>query len=296
MYLCYIDESGTPEVPGNTSHFVLCGLAIPVWHWHDVEHEITFALKPYGLENAEFHTGWIWRQYLEQSKIQNFEKMNWVDRRRACETARNMNLLKLQKSNKSSMYQQTKKNYLKSRPYIHLTYDERKAAVKKIAEIISKWGFARLFAECIDKIYFDPKKTGRSIDEQAFEQVVSRFEQYVSKMPPPKDGKSHAILVHDNNQTVALKHTQLMRNFHKSGTLWTGVEHIVETPFFVDSSLTRMVQMADVCAWALRRYCENSETDIFSLVFQRAHRSGASTVGVRHYSAKACKCAMCATH
>ena len=23
MYLCYIDESGTPELPGNSSHFVL---------------------------------------------------------------------------------------------------------------------------------------------------------------------------------------------------------------------------------------------------------------------------------
>jgi hypothetical protein len=30
MYLCYIDESGTPQIPGNTSHFILAGLAIPI--------------------------------------------------------------------------------------------------------------------------------------------------------------------------------------------------------------------------------------------------------------------------
>jgi hypothetical protein len=33
MYLCYIDESGTPESSGNTSHFVLAGISIPIWHW-----------------------------------------------------------------------------------------------------------------------------------------------------------------------------------------------------------------------------------------------------------------------
>jgi hypothetical protein len=25
--LCYVDESGVPEIPGNTSHFILAGLS-----------------------------------------------------------------------------------------------------------------------------------------------------------------------------------------------------------------------------------------------------------------------------
>lgn len=47
-----------------------------------------------------------------------------------------------------------------------------------------------------------------------------------------------------------------MRSFQARGTLWTDVDHIVETPFFVDSELTRMVQIADLCAYALRRYVD----------------------------------------
>ena len=31
MYLCYIDESGTSDIPGNTSHFILAGLSLPIW-------------------------------------------------------------------------------------------------------------------------------------------------------------------------------------------------------------------------------------------------------------------------
>ena len=56
MYLCYIDESGTPEIPGNTSHFVLAGLSMPIWHWRDADREITQVLARYGLADQEFHT------------------------------------------------------------------------------------------------------------------------------------------------------------------------------------------------------------------------------------------------
>ncbi|MBU1627456.1 DUF3800 domain-containing protein, partial [bacterium] len=40
MIICYIDESGTPDIPGNTSHFVLCGLSIPISKWKDCESKI----------------------------------------------------------------------------------------------------------------------------------------------------------------------------------------------------------------------------------------------------------------
>ena len=111
MYLCYIDESGTPDVPGNTSHFILCGIAIPVWHWRDVEREITQVLRPYGLEHAEFHTAWLIRPYLEQMRIPNFAGMSRSQRRTAVERERNATLLRLQKINNHVLYKQTKKNY-----------------------------------------------------------------------------------------------------------------------------------------------------------------------------------------
>lgn len=297
MYLCYIDESGTPEVPGNTSHFILCGIAIPVWHWRDVEREITQVLRPYGLEHTEIHTAWLLRRYLEQKAIPNFDAMNWAMRRSAVERERNATLLRLQKSNKHVLYKQTKKNYKHTLPYVHLTFDEREAAVEKIADCISGWGFSRVFAECIDKLHFDAARAGCTVDEQAFEQVISRFEQYISKMPVPSlNHQNFGLVVHDRNETVATKHTKMMRDFHDQGTLWTQIKHIVDTPFFVDSSLTRMVQIADVCAWGLRRYCENSETTLFRKIFTRADRLGSKTVGVRHYSNMSCTCEICKGH
>jgi hypothetical protein len=168
-----------------------------------------------------------------------------------------------------------------------------------VAETIGNWGFARLFAEVVDKTHFDPTRSPSPLDAWAFEQVVSRFETYLQNMDSHNEEQPqqvYGLLIHDNNQTIAKKHTELMRGFHFRGTLWTAIKHIIETPLFVDSSLTGMVQVSDLCAYALRRYVENHEDEIFDHIFKRADRKGALTVGVRHFSDLACTCKICDSH
>lgn len=296
MYLCYIDESGTPELPGNSTHFVLAGFALPIWHWKAADREISSIMARHDLSNAEIHTAWMLRQYPEQDKIPNFENLDHDARRFAVRQIRNSHLLTAQKSKTNKIYNQALKNFRKTDAYIHLTKSERISVVREVADCIGGWGFARLFAECIDKIFFDPSKTGRTIEQQAFEQIVSRYEQALVRITGSASQRVFGILVHDNNQTVELKHTQLMRDFHNKGTLWTSINHIIETPMFVNSSLTRMVQIADLCSYALRRFCEYKETDLFNRVFQRADRIGKFAVGVRHYSAMNCTCLICVNH
>lgn len=297
MYLCYIDESGTSDVPGNTSHFVLAGISVPIWHWRDADTSISAILAKYGLASAELHTAWLLRAYREQSVIPTFDALDWPARRSAVQRQRTSELLRLQKSRDSRTYKQSKKNYLHTEPYIHLTRTERQSVIREVADCVANWGFARLFAECIDKIHFDPLRTRRTVDEQAFEQVVSRFQQFLSNTESGESPRNYGLLVHDNNQTVSLKHTQLMRHFHAQGTLWTKVDRIIETPLFVDSRLTRLVQIADLCSYALRRYVENGETDLFRRVFARADRTRGVVVGVRHYTNRAaCRCEICVAH
>jgi hypothetical protein len=296
VYLCYVDESGTADIPGNTSHFVLAALSIPIWHWRNVDRNVTEILSRYELADQEFHTAWVLRKYLEQSRIPHFEELSFPQRRAAVQRERNAHLLKLQAGNQSKTYRQMKKSYAHESPYVHLTLAERQELTASIADCVAAAGSARLFAECIDKLHFDPVRTGRSVDEQAFEQIVSRFEQYVRSTDEPSRDKRYGLLVHDNNQTVARKHTAMMRRFHQQGTLWTKVERLIETPLFVDSSLTRMVQIADLCAYALRRYLENQEADLFRQVFTRAHRLQNRVVGVRHYTGPHCGCEICLAH
>ena len=131
------------------------------------------------LETPEIHVAWLLRRYLEQSKVSNFDKLDYRQRKSQVDTLRKTELLRLQRSKNIHQYKQTRKNFLKTASYTHLNYTERVSFIKEVAQCVSGWGFARLFAECIDKVHFDPSRAPLSIDEQAFEQIVSRFEQYL---------------------------------------------------------------------------------------------------------------------
>ena len=292
-YFCYIDESGTPELPGTSSHFVLVGLAVPIRAWREADRQIREILIRYDLAEAEIHTAWMLRRFVEQDKITGFERMGRAARRSAVERYRASELLRLRKLPSPKAHNQAKKTYRHTAEYTHLTMAERVAILDEVARCVTGWDFAVIFAEAINKLHFDEIRTGRTISEQAFEQLVSRFEQFLKRDCVES---TYGVLVHDNNQTVAKKHTDLMHHFHAQGTLWSKIERLSETPLFVDSKLTRLVQIADLCSYALRRYLENGEENLLSPVIDRAHRFRNKAVGIRHFTEPACGCKICEAH
>lgn len=294
VYFCYIDESGTPQIPGNTSHYVLVGISIPISKWKFCEQRIYTTKRKYNLIGCEIHTGWIVRKYIEQSKIPNFDQLDYATRRHEVSKIRKRELLKLQKSQNKAHYKQTRKNYRHTEAYVHLTHSERMAFIEEIADLVGSFSFARLFGEAIDKIHFDPNKSKLSIDEQGLEQLVSRFEQYLKiRSKSLKDDGTYGALIHDNNDTVSKRHTDLMKRFHRYGTLWTSVEKIIETPLFVNSELTSLVQIADLCCYSIRRYLENNESNLFDRIKKKIDRKNGKIVGIRHFSDSSCKCELC---
>ncbi|PJZ51523.1 DUF3800 domain-containing protein [Leptospira adleri] len=294
MYLCYLDESGTPSIPGNTSHYVLAGISIPVKYWSNSERQIDIIKRKFNLEGSEIHTGWILRSYIEQQNIPNFESLNYISRRQEVEKLRISEIHRLQRLGNSKRLKQTKKNYRETTPYIHLTHSERLNFITELAHTIANWSYARLFAECIDKLHFNPTISARPLDEHALEQIVNRFHKYLEIMDRSAQvPESYGLLIHDNNDTVEKRHTDLMRHFHNHGTFWGNITKIIETPLFVDSKLTSMIQIADLCSYSLRRYLENSEDTLFNIIFQRADRINNAVVGVRHFTSQTCNCKIC---
>lgn len=294
VYFCYIDESGTPQIPGNTSHYVLVGISIPIYKWKFCEQRIYTIKKKYNLVGSEIHKGWIVRKYIEQSKIPDFDKLDYATRRHEVGKLRKRELLKLQKAQKPKHYKQTRKNYRQTDAYIHLTHAERMAFIEEVADLVGSFSFARLFGEAIDKIHFDPNRSKLSVDEQGLEQIVSRFEQYLKiRSKTLKNNGVYGALIHDNNDTVSKRHTALMKRFHQHGTLWTSIERIIETPLFVNSELTNLVQIADLCCYAIRRYLENNESNLFDRIKRKVDRKNGRIVGIRHFTDPSCKCEFC---
>ena len=270
---------------------MLLGLSIEAWDWRNQDRAVSVVKRRFGLANAEIHTGWMTRRYLEQEKIPSFDALDWPARRDRVRSERDAQLIKVDALKGSISARELRKNYRKTDAYIHLTLAERITFLREIASLIGGWGNTRLFAHSIDKSSFAAIPPAIPPREEAFTHVVSRFERYLCDIGGQQ---TIGLLAHDHDDTAADRITQLMRQFHGSGTMWTAITRIIETPFFVDSRLTVGVQLADLCAYATRRYCEKGETDLFDRIWPRFHRSGSRVVGIRHYvRARNCTCQIC---
>jgi hypothetical protein len=291
--IAYIDESGTPELTGSTSHFVLLAATIEAANWKAHDEAITAIKHAYGVSKAELHAGWMARRYVEQELIHDFS--NSSREQRVVRAMRKRDELLL---NRAARYgvervRELRKNFTKTAPFLHLTHSERRALLAEVAREIASWPDCVLFAECTDKSTFGGRAPATPPFEEAFTQVVTRFHYYLEH-----EG-DFGMLVQDRNETVEKRLTELMRRFHAEGNRYTAqIPRIIETPLFVDSTLTSMVQVADVCAYALRRYFENGETELFDIVYPRIRRHNGRCVGGRHYRGRnrQCSCRMCADH
>ena len=223
--------------------------------------------------------------------------MSRDDRRNAVTAERNAWLIRTAALKSKEQLENLKKNLRKTADYVHLTLAEREALLRELATTVGTWKDARLFAEACDKDSFGVAAPPKSLYEEAFTQLVNRFQAFLSHKGRHDKREIFGLLVHDNNETVSRKLTQMMRRFYASGTFWWQIDRIVETPLFVDSTLTAMVQLADLCAYATRRFFENKETALFNRIYDRFDRTGSRVVGIRHYRHHStCRCRVCKEH
>lgn len=185
-------------------------------------------------------------------------------------------------------------NYRKTADYLHLTLVQRQQIIRELADCIGSWADARLFAQAVDLKYLATlPPQPQPPYEYAFTEIVQRFEYFLLNRGKSLNNDLRGILVQDNNPTVARKITRMMQQFHRLGTRWTLINQIVETPFFVDSQLTSMVQMSDLCGYAIRRYFENQESDLLERLSSRFDRTPQRVVGVHHFASSSCECRFC---
>jgi hypothetical protein len=289
VHILYVDESGVEQLGAGTEHFVLVGLAIRGDLWKTQDALIEEIKRHYDLQGIEIHTAWMMRRYVEQDRIPGFEDLDRAARRTAAEqeVARRAGVLGVRgDAGKVKSYRIESR---KISPYLHLTLEERRRCLGELAEQIGGWASARLFAEAIKKPAFTTQLL--TPYEQAFEQVLTRYQSFLQRI------EDIGIVVHDQNNTVAPRLMRLTRKFHKTGTLFRKISNIVETPLFVDSELTSMIQMVDLAAYALRRFLDNGEGELWSALRPRVEQVNGVHVGVRHYTGKQpCACSICVDH
>lgn len=118
-----------------------------------------------------------------------------------------------------------------------------------------------LFGIAVEKIHVAP----RDAVEYAFEEICSRFNLYLKRSNNriAKSGESQRGLVIMDEMRHEQPLQALARHFRVNGTRWGQLRNLAEVPLFVDSRASRLVQLADLVAYAMWRKYEYQDGRFF---------------------------------
>ena len=101
--------------------------------------------------------------------------------------------------------------------------------------------------------------------DYAFEQLISRFDHFLARLHSEFDNMQRGLVIFD--KTKAENDIQsTTRLFTSDGHRWGRLKNMAEVPMFIDSKATRLVQLADLVAYAIYRKYEKEDEEFFEII------------------------------
>lgn len=132
----------------------------------------------------------------------------------------------------------------------------------------------RLFASVIKKSAVSP----RDPVEAAFEQLASRFDKYLMRLHRNGDTQRGIIIFDKSTYETTIQ--SLATDFRTVGYTWGVIRNFSEVPLFLDSKASRLIQLADLVAYAVFRYFEKGDNRYFSIIEPRFDSEGGIVHGL----------------
>ncbi len=126
----------------------------------------------------------------------------------------------------------------------------------------------RIFACVIEKALISPKDPV----ETAFEQLASRFDQYLMRLH--KQGNTQRGLIVFDKSTYESTIQNLATDFRTLGHTWGVLRNLAEVPLFLDSKASRLIQLADLIAYAYFKKFEKNDDRFASIIEDRLDKEG----------------------
>ena len=147
----------------------------------------------------------------------------------------------------------------------------------------------RAFGVAVDKVAISP----RDPVEYAFEEICNRFNLYLDRLYHRRGGRDQdrqkGLVVMDKSRYEGTLQA-LATEFRSDGTRWGQLRNLAEVPFFVDSRASRLVQLADLIAFALWRRYEHDDSRLFTSIAERFDSEGRVIHGLVHYKKPGAEC------
>ena len=119
----------------------------------------------------------------------------------------------------------------------------------------------RLFGAVLLKANY----AGQDIAQIAFEQISSRFDMFLGRLYRQKNDSQRGLILFDKSATEQRIQT-LAREFKYSGHSFGVTRNYAEVPVFVDSRASRLIQLADLIAYALFRHFEHGDDRYYEVI------------------------------
>jgi hypothetical protein len=119
----------------------------------------------------------------------------------------------------------------------------------------------RLFGAVIKKASIP----GQDPVELAFEQLTSRFDMYLKRLFNKHNDAQRGLILLDKSSTENRIQT-LAREFKYEGHSWGRTKNLAEVPVFLDSRASRLIQLADLVAFALFRFHEHNDNTFYDVI------------------------------
>jgi hypothetical protein len=131
----------------------------------------------------------------------------------------------------------------------------------------------RVFAAVLEKANF----SGQDIAQVAFEQLSSRFDMFLGRLHKLHRNTQRGLILFDKS-TTEIRIQTLAREFKQTGHTYGVTRNFAEVPVFIDSRASRLIQLADLVAYATFRKFEANDDTFFKEIEHCFDAEG----GVKH--------------
>lgn len=166
---------------------------------------------------------------------------------------------------------------------------QREEMLRKALGLLRNQSSVRLFAVAVERAAISP----RDPVEAAFEELCNRFNLFLQRENNRKGQSQRGLIIMDDT-----KHEKpiqsLARHFRLNGGRWGKFRNLAEVPLFVDSLASRLVQLADLVAYATWRRYEHQDGRFFEPLIPGFDAEGGVIHGLFHQRAAGlCYCPAC---
>jgi len=152
---------------------------------------------------------------------------------------------------------------------------DREIAIKDALQVLkTSHPSNRLFASVINKASVSPHDSIKL----AFEQLASRFDQYLMRLYRKNDTQRGIIIFDKTTYESTIQ--ALATDFRTIGHSWGIIRNFSEVPLFLDSKASRLIQLADLVAYSIFRRYERGDERFYSIIESRFDSEGGVVHGL----------------